>query len=204
MAHHRKLVGLALALNTGIVVVEAAAGFQAGSLSLVMDAVHNLSDELALIFLFLSYVVSSGPSRNMLRTANLLNSAGLIAMSALLLWYAGSRILDPQPVLGWVPAIVGLAAAAANWGVARCLLAPSRDNPAVRLAWLHNRGDVVVSLVPVVAGVLVSVSGQPLFDPLAAALVGSWILVSTLREIAGSHDELLWPEKLVCCHGHGR
>jgi len=79
-------------------------------------------------------------------------------------------------VLGWVPVIVGLGAAAANLGVARCLLSPSRDNPAVRLAYLHNRGDVYVSLVPAVAGALVSVSGQPLFDPIAAALVGTWIL----------------------------
>jgi len=46
----------AVAINTAIVVVEDGAGFQANSLSLVMDSVHNLSDELALIFLYLAYL----------------------------------------------------------------------------------------------------------------------------------------------------
>ena len=44
MAHHRKLVAGALAVNTVIVLVEAGAGFWAGSLGLVMDALHNLGD----------------------------------------------------------------------------------------------------------------------------------------------------------------
>src|SRR5262245_62128982 len=48
MAHYRRAVGTAVALNTAIFVVEGIAGYQAGSLALVMDSVHNLSDELAL------------------------------------------------------------------------------------------------------------------------------------------------------------
>jgi cobalt-zinc-cadmium efflux system protein len=200
MAHHQKFVAGAVAVNTAIVVVEVGAGIGANSLSLVMDSVHNLSDELALIFLYLAYVASTGVSRNMQRSANLLNSVGLIAMSGLLLWYAASRVFEPQPVLGWVPAVVGLAAAAANWGVARLLLQPSKDNPAVRLAYIHNLGDVYVSLVPAAAGVLVTVSAQVIFDPLIAAIVALWILWSTVREIMGSRENLLWPEKIVCGH----
>lgn len=200
MAHHRKLVGAAVGVNTAIVVIEAGAGFQANSLSLLMDSLHNLSDELALLFLYLAYVVSTGISRIMLRSANFLNSIGLIAMSALLLWHAALRLFEPQPVLGWVPALIGLAAAAANWGVARLLFEPSADNPAVRLAYIHNLGDAYVSLAPVVAGVLVMVSGQPLFDPVVASLIGVWILGSTLREVISSRQDLIWPQKIVCGH----
>jgi cation diffusion facilitator family transporter len=200
MAHHRKMIGAAVGVNTAIVVVEASAGFQANSLSLLMDSLHNLSDELALVFLFLAYVVSTGLSRNMLRSANFLNSVGLIVMSGLLLWHAASRILTPQPVLGWLPALVGLAAAAANWGVARLLVCPSADNPAVRLAYIHNLGDGWVSLAPVVAGILVTVSGQSFFDPFVASLIGLWILGSTLREVMGSRESLIWPQKIVCGH----
>jgi cobalt-zinc-cadmium efflux system protein len=204
MAHHQKLIAGAVAINTAIVVVEAGAGFQANSLSLVMDSLHNFSDELALVFLYLAYITTTGVSRTMQRSANFLNSAGLIAMSGLLLWQAVSRVFDPQPVLGWVPAFVGLAAAAANWGVARLLLHPSKDNPAVRLAYIHNLGDVYVSLVPVAAGVLVTVSGQSIFDPLFASLIALWIVWSTIREIVGSGQELLWPEKIVCGHATER
>ena len=200
MAHHQKFIAGAIAINTGIVVVEAGAGFQANSLSLVMDSIHNFSDELALIFLYLAYIASKGLSRNMQRSANFLNSVGLVAMSGLLLWHAAFRVFEPQPVLGWVPAVVGLAAAAANWGAARLLVQPSKDNPAVRLAYIHNLGDVYVSLVPVAAGVLVTISGNAIFDPLIASLIAIWILWSTFREVAGSREELIWPEKIVCGH----
>jgi len=48
MAHHRRAAAAALILNTAISVVETIAGYQANSLSLVMDGVHNLSDAMAL------------------------------------------------------------------------------------------------------------------------------------------------------------
>jgi cobalt-zinc-cadmium efflux system protein len=102
--------------------------------------------------------------------------------------------------LGWVPAVVGLAAAAANWGVARLLVQPSKDNPAVRLAYIHNLGDVYVSLVPVAAGVLTTISGKSIFDPLIASFIALWIIGATIREVVGSREELIWPEKIVCGH----
>ena len=74
MAHHRKSVAAAAALNTAIFVVEAIAGFQAHSLSLIMDSIHNFSDELALLFLLLAFVLPRGVSRMLLRSANLFNS----------------------------------------------------------------------------------------------------------------------------------
>jgi cation diffusion facilitator family transporter len=200
MAHHRKAVAAAAALNTGIFVVEAIAGYQASSLSLLMDSVHNLSDQLALVALWLAFILSTGPSRTLLRSANIFNSVGLIAVSSLLLWQAVERFVNPVPVEGIVPVIVGLAAAAANWGVARLLLKPSEYNAAIRLAYIHNLGDVWVSLAPVAGGLLLILTGYSFFDPLIAGGVAVWIIVTTARELVGSHDELIWPEKLVCCH----
>jgi cation diffusion facilitator family transporter len=200
MAHYRKPLLAAAALNTAIFVVEAVAGLQADSLSLVMDSVHNLSDELALVFLYLAFVLPHGISRHLLRSANLFNSVGLLLISALLLWQAIERILHPTPVLGSAAIVVGLAAAAANWGVARLLLEPSRNNAAVRLAYIHNMGDVYVSLAPVAAGLLVTLIGYPIFDPIIAGGVAVWIIVSTAQEVIASSDELVWPEKIVCGH----
>jgi cobalt-zinc-cadmium efflux system protein len=200
MAHYRKPLAAAAALNTAIFAVEAVAGIAADSLSLVMDSVHNLSDEMALVFLYLAFLLPQGISRHLLRSANLFNSVGLVLVSALLLWQAVERVLHPAPVLGWVAIAVGLAAAAANWGVARLLLAPSRNNPAIRLAYIHNIGDVYVSLAPVAAGLLVSLVGYPVFDPLIAGGVAVWIIVSTAREVRGSGEELVWPQKIVCGH----
>jgi cobalt-zinc-cadmium efflux system protein len=200
MAHYRKPLAAAVALNTAIFVVEAIAGFQSESLSLIMDSAHNLSDELALVFLYLAFVLPLGVSRNLIRSANFFNSIGLVAVSGLLLWQAVERVLHPAPVLGFVPIVVGLAAAAANWGVARLLRNPGRNNAAIRLAYIHNVGDVFVSLAPVLAGLLVTASGRSLFDPLVASGIAIWLIVSTLREVIGSHEELMWPEKIRCAH----
>jgi cobalt-zinc-cadmium efflux system protein len=200
MAHYRKPIAAAVVLNTAIFVVEAVAGLQANSLSLIMDSVHNLSDELALVFIYLAFILSQGVSRNLLRTANIFNSVGLVAVSGVLLWQSVERLLNPAPVIGSVAIVVGLAAAAANWGVARLLWAPGQNNAAIRLAYIHNIGDVYVSLAPVLAGILVTASGYSLFDPLIAGGIALWLIGSTLREVIGSHEELIWPEKIVCGH----
>jgi cobalt-zinc-cadmium efflux system protein len=200
MAHFRKPLAAAVALNSGIFVVEAVAGFQANSLSLIMDSVHNLSDELALVFLYLAFVLPLGLSRNLLRSANVFNSIGIVALSALLLWQAAVRLLNPAPVSGAVPIVIGLVAALGNWGVARLLRSPGRNNPAIRLAYIHNLGDIQVSLAPVLSGILVITTGRSFFDPLIAGGVAIWLIVSTLREVIASREELISPEKISCGH----
>jgi Co/Zn/Cd efflux system component len=200
MAHFRKPLAAAALVNTGIFVVEAIAGYQADSLSLIMDSVHNLSDEMALVFLYLAFILPLGVSRNLLRSANLFNSVGLVAVSGLLLWYAVGRILHPTPVAGGLTIAVGLAAAAANYVVAHLLWKPGRKNAAIRLAYIHNIGDVWVSLAPVVAGFLVSVTGYSVFDPIIAAGIAIWIISTTLWEVISSREELIWPERIVCGH----
>jgi Co/Zn/Cd efflux system component len=171
-------------------------------LALLMDSVHNLSDEMGLVLLYLAFILPFGVSRNLLRSANVFNSVGLIAVSALLLWQAIERLLHPVPVQGAVPIIVGLSAAAANWMVARLLLKPARNNAAIRLAYIHNMGDVWVSLAPVMAGLLLSLTGYAFFDPLIAGGVAVWFIASTGRAVFQSHEELIWPEKIVCGHPH--
>jgi Co/Zn/Cd efflux system component len=84
--------------------------------------------------------------------------------------------------------------------VARLLLKPSRNNAAIRLAYIHNIGDVWVSLAPVLAGALLNLTGNSVFDPLIAGAIALWIIATTAREVLKSHDELMWAEKIVCGH----
>jgi cobalt-zinc-cadmium efflux system protein len=200
MAHRRKPLLVALGLNTAVLVVEIVGGVRASSLSLVLDGIHNLSDEIALAFLALAYTLQAGLSSRLLRSANVFNSLGLIAVCGLLVWQVLERLAHPVPVLGAIPVVAGLAGALGNWGVARVLRRPARDDAAIRLAYVHNLGDTLLSLAPVVAGVLVLVSGRPLFDLLIALLIVAVILTTTVSSIVGSHKELLWPENIVCGH----
>ena len=198
MAHLRKPLAVACALNALVLAVEAAGGVRANSLSLVMDAVHNLSDQMALGFLLLAYTLRTGLSGRFLWVANWLNSIGLLAMSGLLLRQALERMVHPQPVLGPVPLIVGLLAALGNWGVARALRKPSQNQPSIRLAYTHNLGDALLSLAPAGAGLCIVVFRRSLFDPLVAFAIGMVILIHTLRALVDSPRELLWPENVVC------
>jgi cobalt-zinc-cadmium efflux system protein len=189
-----------LLLNTAISVVEAAASVPSHSLSLLTDSVHNCSDELALACLYLAFFLPGYLGRHSQRLANGLNSIGLLALTGEMIWQGAHRLINPAPVLPLIPLIVGLAAAAANYGVAQLLRAPAADNAAVRLAYLHNRGDVLVSLAPVVAGTVVVLTGRAEGDVLVALAVALWLVISTARELRTSMDDLLWPEQMTCAH----
>jgi cobalt-zinc-cadmium efflux system protein len=200
MAHVRKPLLLATALNTAVFVGEGVAGYQSHSLSLLADATHNLSDELGLVCLALAYLLPIRLSRHLQRSANLLNSVGLLLVSALIVWQAVERTFHPAPVAELLPITVGLLAAAGNWAVARALRGVRHMSPAIRLAYLHNVGDVYVSLAPVVAGVLVALFGWGGFDALIGAGLACWVIWSTAQEMAASSSALLWPEDAVCRH----
>jgi cobalt-zinc-cadmium efflux system protein len=200
MAHRRKPLTMALALNTAVLIVEIAGGISANSLSLVLDGVHNFSDEMALGLLVLAYTLRPGLSGRLLQSANLFNSVGLATVCAFLGWQAIERLTHPVPVFGLVPIVAGLLGAAGNWGVARVLREAAREDVSIRLAYVHNIGDTLLSLAPVVAGALVLVSGSPQFDPIVALLLAAVILVTTGRSVIGSHKELLWPENVTCAH----
>jgi hypothetical protein len=75
-----------------------------------------------------------------------------------------------------------------------------RHSPAIRLAYVHNLGDMYVSLAPVAAGVLATATGYSIFDPLFALAIGIWLLIATVHELRSSREALLWPEDAICPH----
>jgi cation diffusion facilitator family transporter len=203
MAHRRPPLMRALQFNTAVLVVEIAAGIGANSFSLIMDGIHNLSDEVALLLLVFAYTFRAGLSGRLLRFANLFNSVGLLAVCAFLVWRVVERLSYPVEVLGVVPIVAGLIGALGNWGVARVLREPSKEDVAIRLAYVHNLGDTLVSLIPVAAGILILTSGSFLFDSLFALLIAAVVIITTLHAVIGSHKELLWPENVSCGHPAG-
>ena len=113
-----------------------------------------------------------------------------------MVWQAFDRLFHPQPVLGIVPIVAGVLAAAGNWGVARALREPSKEDVAIRLAYVHNLGDFFVSLAPVAAGLATLVSGTPLFGSVIAIGIAVFIIATTLKAVRGSDEALLWPKNV--------
>jgi len=204
MSHRRPPLMRALQLNTVVLIVEIAAGIGSNSFSLIMDGIHNLSDEVALVLLVLAYSLRTGLSGKLLRYANLFNSVGLLVISVFLILRVVERLSHPVEVFGLVSIVAGLIGALANWGVARVLREPSKEDIAIRLAYVHNLSDTLVSLIPVGAGVLIFVSGSFLFDSLFALLIAAVVVITTLRAVVGSHEELLWPANVPCAHSGGQ
>lgn len=101
MAHRRPPLVRALQLNTAVMGVEIAGGIGSNSFSLIMDGIHNLSDEVALLLLVLAYSLRTGLSGRLLRYANLFNSVGLLVICAVLIWLVVERLSQPSksPVL---------------------------------------------------------------------------------------------------------
>ena len=198
MAHLRKQLAIALGLNTAVLAIETAGGIHANSISLMVDAVHNFSDEAGLALLLLAYTLRAGLSGHLLRWANFFNSLGLLAICGFIVWQGIERILHPPPVLGLVPIVVGLAASLGNWYVAKALRKASEEDAAIRLAYVHNLGDTLVSLGPTVAGILMMATGSFIFDPILALVIAGAIILSTLRTIIDSRKELMWPENVTC------
>jgi len=201
MAHRRKPLGLALALNSVVLGVELTTGVGTKSLSLIIDSVHNLSDELGLALLFLAYTLPAGVSGTLLQSANFFNSIGLLAISAYLGWRSVERLTAPVTVIGMGPVLAGLLGVVGNWGVARALRRAAARDAAIRLAYVHNLGDVLLSFAPVAAGLMVLVSGRSVFDPLLALGLAIAIAVTTVRELVRGGEALVWPPTVVCSHG---
>jgi len=179
----RRAIGAALVFNTLVCAGELVVGYQANSLSLLADAVHNGSDELALGCLYVA-AVRGRAAAAWEWIANFLNSFGILVVAASIGWFALQRLLDPQPVAGGLTLAAGLAAAAGNFLVAASLRRCAGSSRAIRLAWLHNIGDVCLCLSTAASGLVILATGQHWVDALIGGGVAGFLVLACARELA--------------------
>ncbi len=165
---------------------EAIGGWLTGSLALLADAAHMLSDVGALGLSLFAIHIARRP-RTPQRTfgyyrteilAALVNGATLLALSVMIFFEAAERWREPQEV-----AAPGMMAIAAGGLVINLiglrLLAPGRSSSLnLRGAWLHVLTDALGSIQALVAGGLIWARGWLWADPLASALIGVLVIVS--------------------------
>lgn len=178
---------IGIALNVVFVVVEAAYGISSGSVALVADAAHNLSDVLGLALAWAAFVLAQRkPSRR--RTYGLRKTTVLAALanSVLLLvaiggvsWEAVGRLRAPSRIEGGVVMAVAAIGVIIN-GVSAALFAKGRKGDAnLQGAFLHLASDAAVSLGVVVTGAIILRTGWMMLDPIVSLLVSVVILVGT-------------------------
>lgn len=171
-----KAFAIAVTLNLAFVCIEAAAGFISGSMALLADAGHNLSDVLSLVLAWIASILAARPPSERF-TYGLKSSSILAAIAnAALLWVAIGAILletirrlsDPTPVEGETMAIVAAVGIAVN-GLSALLFAKgSKSDINLRAAFVHLMADALVSVGVVIAGLVVTWTGHALIDPITS------------------------------------
>ncbi|MBI5939976.1 MAG: cation transporter [Caulobacterales bacterium] len=183
-------------LNIAFVVVEASAGLITGSLALVADAGHNLSDVLGLLMAWgaaamarqlptarRSYGLRKGTILASLANAGLL----LVAVGAIV-WEAVRRFADPHPIQPGLVMIVALIGVAINTATAMMFTRGQHDLN-VRGAFLHMAADAAVSLGVVLAALVIwFVPGWTWIDPAVSLAIAAVIIAGTWGLLRDSLD----------------
>jgi cobalt-zinc-cadmium efflux system protein len=169
---------IGVGLNAAFVVIEAGYGFVSGSVALLADAGHNLSDVMALLLAWGASVLAAQPARRGF-TYGLKSSTILAAIAnAALLWVAlgmillesAQRLFNPAPVAGTTMMLVAAVGIAVN-ALSALLFARGRHQDLNRrAAFQHLMADAVVSASVVAAGFGIYLTGLEWIDP-AASLV---------------------------------
>jgi cobalt-zinc-cadmium efflux system protein len=196
-AQRRRLL-VALALTWAFALVEAVAGWQGGSLALLADAGHMVTDGAALGLALLAAWIAARPpsarhSYGMGRVellAALINALAMLAVVAGIGMEAWSRFETPRPVDGAMVSVVATLGLLVNLGVA-WMLSHGQDNLNVRGAFLHVLGDVLGSVAAIVAGIVVWLTGWTPIDPLLSILIGGLVLAASLRLLRDALHALL-------------
>ena len=175
------------ALNLIFVALEGGAGLWSGSVALLADAGHNLSDVLGLLIAWGAAELAKRPPSERftygLRGSSILAAIanGLLLMVAVgaITLEAVQRFSDPQPIPGVTVMIVAGIGIAVNGATAMLFARGRKGDVNIRGAYLHMAADAAVSAGVVVAGGLILVTGALWIDPLVSLLVVAVILWST-------------------------
>jgi cobalt-zinc-cadmium efflux system protein len=186
-------LALSIGLTAAFVLVEVAAGLFSNSLALLTDAVHNVTDVLALALTWWALRAAtkpaySGKTYGYHRAGILvaLVNATILALIALAIFYdAYRRLLAPPEVKADVLIGVGAVAVIVNLGTALLVRRGSEHDLNLRSAFVHLMGDVISTLGAVAAGIAIHFTGLNWLDPLVSLLIGLlifWNAWSILRE----------------------
>ena len=178
---------LGVGLNTAFVLVEAAAGILSGSMALVADAGHNLSDVLGLLIAWAASALAARPPSERFTygfksssiLAALANAALLLTATGAILVETLRRLADPQPVAGATMIAVAAAGIVVNGATALLFMRGRKADLNIRGAFLHMAADAAVSAGVVVAGIAVLLTGKTWIDPATGLVIVAVIAWST-------------------------
>jgi cobalt-zinc-cadmium efflux system protein len=193
----RSVLAAALALTAVFAIVEAVGGWWSGSLALLSDAGHMVTDVAALSIALIAQRLSQRPpshraSYGYARAEVLAAFINALLMLGAVVWIAveaARRLFAPAPVAGGAVIVIALAGLAVNLLCASLLSRGKSLNS--RAALLHVLSDLGASIAALLAGVVVATTGWLPIDPLLSLLVAALILRSTWQLLKTSVEVLM-------------
>jgi cobalt-zinc-cadmium efflux system protein len=190
---------LAAAINAALFAASVLGGLLTGSLALLADAGHVLSDLGAIGLALLAVALASrsgGPRRTFgyQRSeviAALANGLTLVAVAALIVVAAVHRLGDPPDVKGAGVIVLGLVALAGNLAATWVLARGGRDDLNLEAVLRHSFADALGSLGVVVTGVVIAITGWNTIDPLVGIAIAGLIMLSSVRLVREPLDVLM-------------
>jgi len=175
---------IAIGINLLLTFAQVVGGIISGSLSLVADALHNLSDATSLSIALLARKISTKPADE-IKTfgyqraeviAALINLTLLITISLYLIYEAIGRIIEPQVITGWIIIIVAGIALIVDMVTAFITYRMSKNSINMKAAFLHNLSDALASVGVLLAGTLIIFYDLYWMDTLVTFLIAGFIL----------------------------
>jgi len=192
-------VMVALVLTGAFMIVEVVGGIISGSLALLADAGHMLTDTMALALAAMAFHVSKRPPDGNLTfgyqrfqiLAAFVNGLSLLAVVGWILFEAIRRFLSPNEILGETMLVVAAAGLVVNLISFAVLHSGDQDNLNIRGAALHVAGDLLGSVAAIVAALVIIYTGWTLIDPILSVAVAALILKSAWSLVKRSAHILL-------------
>lgn len=173
----------AVALNVGYVLIEAGAGFAIGSLALLADAAHNLTDVAGLLIAWGAVIAARKPPSDRFSygfgrstiLAALANAIAILVGVGAVVLESVQRLSDPVTVPALPVLLVAVVGILVNAGTALLFNKDRHNDLNAEGAFLHMAADAAVSAGVVVSAAAMLMTGWPWLDPLAAILVSAII-----------------------------
>jgi len=176
-------LALALAITATFMVVEVVGGWLSGSLALLADAVHMLTDAASLALALVALRVARRPADALFTygqaryevLAAFVNGLALLLLSGWIVFESIQRLLAPAPVIGTTMLVIAALGFVANL-VTFLVLRDGEDTLNLRGAILHVLGDLLGSAAAVAAALVILATGWTPIDPILSAFVALLIL----------------------------
>ncbi len=195
----QRRIGWAFVIIALFMLIEVVGGVISGSLALLADAGHMVSDAAALGFSWGAIHYGRRPATAHLSygykrleiLAAFVNGCALFVIAIWIVIEAAQRFAAPLPVIGKTMLIVAVAGLLANIAAFAVLHGGNRENLNLRGAWLHVLGDMLGSVAAIVAAVVILWTGWTPIDPLLSVFVAVIILKSAWGIVKSSAHILL-------------